>query len=122
MDRRVGGRVSSGLLILTASVLILVAGFDLTAVASIGSAVALMIFTLVTIAHLRVRSETGASTVMLVLGLLTAGITLVTFVFTTLIHEPGSLLTLAGILLGSLLIDLLWTRRRDRAIAQPEPS
>jgi hypothetical protein len=39
----------------------LVLGFKLDSIASIGCAVALMIFTLITAAHLRIRAETGAS-------------------------------------------------------------
>ena len=49
--------------------LVLALGFDLTAIASIGSAVALLVFMLVTAAHFRVRSQTSAR-----LGLLVAAI------------------------------------------------
>ena len=72
--------------------------FNLDAIASIGSAVALLIFTLITAAHLRVREQTGASTPMLVAAIGAAGIVLVTFVFTTLIHEPASIVSLVAIL------------------------
>jgi len=114
MARRLGGRASVGLLLEAAAIVVLVVAFDLSAIASIGSAVALMIFLFVTVGHFRVRNETGASLFMLVLALLTAAVALVTFVFTTLIHEPASIATIAGILAGSIVIDLLWTRRRDR--------
>ena len=50
----------------------LAVAFKLDAIASIGSAVALLIFTLITVAHLRVRHETGASAVMLWLAIATA--------------------------------------------------
>ena len=92
----------------------MVIAFDLSAIASIGSAVALMIFALVTIAHLRVYRETGARPWILVLALLVIVITLLTFVFTTLIHEPASLATLAAILVVSIALDLGWSRTRDR--------
>jgi drug/metabolite transporter (DMT)-like permease len=49
--------------------IILAVGFDLTAIASIGSAVALVVFTLVTAGHLRVRAETGARASVLVLAI-----------------------------------------------------
>src|SRR5207249_2402091 len=58
------------------------------AIASIGSVVALLIFMLVTIAHFRVRTETGANAVVLTLAVAAAGIVLVTFIFTDPIHEP----------------------------------
>ena len=64
--------------------------FNLDAIASIGSAVALLIFTFITAAHFRVRAETGANAAMLTLAIASAGVVLLTFVFTTLIHEPAS--------------------------------
>jgi amino acid transporter len=112
MGRRIRARIPAGLLILSAAVIVMVLAFDLSSIASIGSAVALMIFTLVTLGHLRVRGETGAQLWLLVLAILTAGITLVTFIFTTLIHEPESIWTLVGIILVSLALDLWWARRR----------
>jgi amino acid transporter len=114
LGRRVGGRASAGLLIQSVAIIVLVLGFDLSAIASIGSAVALMIFVFITIGHLRVRSETGASPVMLWLALVTAATSLLTFVFTTLIQEPASIYTLLAILAGSVLLDLGWSRRRTR--------
>jgi len=65
---------------------------SLADIASIGSAVALVIFTMITVAHLRIRAETGASLPVLVLAIVAAGAVFVTFVFTTLIHEPASML------------------------------
>ena len=60
MGRRLGGRVPVGLLITAAGAVVLAVEFSLTAIASIGSAAALLIFFLVTVGHFRVRSETGA--------------------------------------------------------------
>jgi amino acid transporter len=111
MARRLGGRASAGLLIQAAACLILAILFKLDAIASIGSAVALLIFALITAAHFRVRSETGASTVLLVLAIASAGVVLLTFVFTDLIHEPASMVTLLAILLLSVGLDLWWNRR-----------
>jgi amino acid transporter len=111
MGNRVRGRLPVGLLVAAAACLALVLLFRLTAIASIGSAVALMIFILVTAAHFRVRGETGANTAMLVLAITAAGVVLVTFVFTDLIHEPTSLVALLAIIALSAGIDLAWKRR-----------
>jgi amino acid transporter len=120
MARKLGGRVSAGLLIEAVACLILAVVFKLDAIASIGSAVALLIFTLITAAHFRVRSETGASPVILVLAIGSAGIVLVTFVFTTLIHEPASIATLAGIIVLGVVLDFWWKRvRANRATQVP---
>ena len=112
MARKLGGRVSAGLLIQAAVCLVLALVFKLDAIASIGSAVALVIFTMITSAHLRIRAETGASLPMLVAAIVAAGAVLVTFVFTTLIHEPASIATLLGILVLSIGLDYGWKRSR----------
>jgi len=93
--------------------LVLAVVFNLDSIASIGSAVALVIFTMITAAHLRIRSETGANLLILVLAIVAAGAVFVTFVFTTLIHEPASIATLAGILLLSVALDYGWKHFRD---------
>ena len=115
MARRLGGRLSSGLAIAAVACLVLAVVFKLDAIASIGSAVALLIFTLITVAHLRVRKETGASALILWLAIVAAGAVLVTFVFTTLIHEPASMVTLAGILVLGVALDFGWKRRQAAA-------
>ena len=91
------GRAPIGLLIVSVAVVVMVVVFDLSAIASIGSTVALAIFALVTAGHLRVRSMTGARLSILLLALATTVITLLTFVFTTLLNEPASVATLIGI-------------------------
>jgi amino acid transporter len=110
MASKLGARASNGLLIQAAACLVLAVVFNLDSIASIGSAVALVIFTLITAAHLRIRAETGASLLMLILAIAAAGAVLVTFVFTTLIHEPASIATLLGILVLSIGLDYGWKR------------
>jgi amino acid transporter len=111
MGGRIAGRASVGLVVAALGILLLVVLFDLSSVASIGSAVALSIFALVTVAHLRVREETGARLSILVLALATTGVTLLVFIFTTLIKEPASIATLVVILLVSIGLDLVVARR-----------
>jgi amino acid transporter len=118
MGRRLADRAPVGLLVAAVVILVMVIAFDLSAIASIGSAVALTIFGLVTLGHLRVRSQTGARLSILLLALATTGVTLLTFVFTTLIKEPASMVTLLGILLISLGLDLGWARARARRAAE----
>ena len=122
MARRFRGRASNGLLIEAAVCLILAVVFKLDSIASIGSAVALVIFTMITAAHLRIRAETRANLLILVLAIVAAGAVFVTFVFTTLIHEPASIVTLAGILVLSVALDYGWkhfhdTRTKDAQLA-----
>src|SRR5690242_1689611 len=110
MARKIGGRLSTGLLVQAVVCLVLALAFNLDAIASIGSAVALLIFSLITVAHLRIRSETGASLPVLILAIVAAGAVLLTFVFTTLIHEPASIVTLLVIIALSVGLDYGWKR------------
>jgi amino acid transporter len=112
MARKLGGRASAGLLVQAAVCLVLAVVFKLDSIASIGSAVALVVFTMITAAHLRIRSETGANLPMLVLAIVAAGAVFVTFVFTTLIHEPASIVTLVAIVALSIGLDYGWKRSR----------
>ena len=123
MGRRVGGRAPAGIVVTAAAATVLAVFFDLTAIASIGSAVALVVFTLVTFGHLRIRRETGASLWLLVLANVTTIVVLVAFATTTLVDEPGTAVALVAILLLGVSMDLLWKRRRrrDDAVRAVEP-
>lgn len=114
MSRRLAGRIPMGLLVTAGVAGTLVLLFDLSSIASIGSTVALVVFALVTGAHLRARDETGASFALLVVALVTTIGVLATFTLTTLIHEPASLATLAGIVVISLALERGWKRHLHR--------
>jgi amino acid transporter len=114
LGRRIWSRVPAGLLITAVMSSVLAVGFDLNAIASIGSAVALVVFSLVTAGHIRVRSETGANVLVLVLGVATAVIVLVAFAVTTLVEEPATAVALVVILVLSVVLDLWWKSVRDR--------
>jgi amino acid transporter len=105
--------VSVALLVMAGLTLIMVVGFNLDSIASLGSAVALIVFTMITLAHLRLRSATGANVVVLAVAVLSTVGTFVVFVTTTLVHEPATAWALVVILALSIAVDLLWTRVRD---------
>jgi amino acid transporter len=110
MGQKVAGRAPMGLVVSAACAIILAAGFGLTAIASIGSAAALLVFTLVTTAHLRVRNDTGARVELLVLAIVTSGVAFLAFLLTTLDTEPASFWTLVIIILLSIALDFWWKR------------
>jgi amino acid transporter len=112
MSRRVGGHASMGILVTAASAMVLAIFFDLNAIASIGSAVALVVFALVTLGHFRVRHETGARTWLLVLAEVTTVVVLIAFALTTLVEEPWTAVALVAILLLGVGLDLWWKSRR----------
>ncbi|MFF1877292.1 APC family permease [Leifsonia sp. NPDC058230] len=109
-------RFPVGLLVMAGLAIVLVAGFDLTSIASIGSAVALLIFSTVSIGHFRLYKETGANIVILAIGLVATLGTLVVFCATTLVDEPATAIALLVIVALSVIVDLLWKRARDRRV------
>jgi amino acid transporter len=121
LGRRWAQRVPAGLLLTSAIAIVLAAGFGLTAIASIGSAIALVVFALVTGGHLRIQSDTGARTGLLILAEVCTVVVLVNFAVTTLVHEPGSMIAIAVVLVVSIGLDLAWKRVRDRP-ATPRPA
>lgn len=119
LGRRVGGRLPAGLLVTAVVSGVLAAGFGLSAIASIGSVVALVVFTMVGVGHLRIRHETGANGAVLALSILSAAVVLVMFV-PTLAEEPLTVVALVIVLLQSFVLDLLW--KRSRAARPPTPA
>jgi amino acid transporter len=116
LGRRFGGRAPAGLLITAAVAIVLATGFDLSSIASIGSAIALLVFTLITAAHFRVRRETGANTLVLSVAVTSTVVVLLTFALTTLVEEPATAVALAVIVLFSIALDLGWKRVRDARV------
>jgi hypothetical protein len=120
MGRRLGGRASVSLLIAAAGTILNIVLFDLSAIASLGSAVALLVFTMITAGHLRIRAKTGANVWILLVAVVTALVSLVTFVLTSLADEPASIAMLGVILLLSLVLDLVWGRGVTPVDGAPE--
>jgi len=117
LGRRVRDRVPAGLIVTAAASIILALFFDLNAIASIGSAIALVVFALVTAGHMRVRQETGANPIVLMVAIVSTVVVLVSFAVTTLVEEPATAATLVVILALSVILDLVWKRARDRVPA-----
>jgi amino acid transporter len=110
------GRMSIALGFMVVATVLLTVFFDLSAIASLGSAVALLIFTLVTISHLRVRHDTGARIGVLLLALVTTASTFAVFVSTTLKDEPATMTAFVVIIGLAVGLDLVWksiAHRRD---------
>jgi amino acid transporter len=117
MGRRLADRAPTGLLLTAAIAVVLAVGFDLNAIASIGSAIALVVFALVTAGHLRVRDQTGARLPILIVGITSTVIVLVTFTLTTLVHEPSTLIAIVVVLAVSVGLDGAWKRSGRAGVA-----
>ena len=117
MGARLGRRLPVGLAVTAGVAGVLVLLFDLSSIASLGSTIALVVFTLVTFAHLRAREQTGARLSILIVALTCTIGVLATFTVTTLVHEPVTLAALAVILVLSIAFERRWGRRGDRGPA-----
>jgi len=105
-------RAPVGLLVMAGLTIVLVTTFNLNAIASIGSAVALLVFSTVTLAHFRVRRETGANLFVLIVALIATLGTFVVFCTTTLVDEPATAIALVVIIALAITIDRVWKRVR----------
>jgi len=104
--RRPGG--AQGLVISALIAAALAVFFDLSAIASLGSAVALLIYVLITIAHLRMAKETGASRAMLVLALITTSIAILVFAWYTLRTDPRTFVILLATIALAWVVEAIW--------------
>ena len=109
---RVGG--TRGLVISVVLVLLLASLVDLTAIASLGSVVALAIFLVVSVAAFRLRRETGSRAPVLVAAIVLTLVVLLVFAVQTLRTEPETFVAIIGILVLAIGLDLVWTRMRAR--------
>lgn len=116
--RREGG--NQGLVISALLILALALLFDVTAIASIGSAVALSIFALMTIAHLRMSKETGASKVILVLALITTSLAILLFAWYTLQTSPQTFVILIVTIILAWVVEALWRWYSKREVKVEE--
>ena len=114
LKRRKGG--TQGLIISAILIILLAVLFDVTAIASIGSAVALAIFALVTIAHLRLRHETKASMFILILALVGTSLAILLFSWYTLITSPQTFVILVATIVLAWVVEAVWRNISKRKV------
>lgn len=112
--RRAGG--TQGLVISALLVILLAVLFDVTAIASIGSAVALAIYVLVTIAHLRMAEETKASKLVLYLTLIATSLAILLFSWFTLNTAPQTFAILVATIILAWVVEAVWRRISKREV------
>ena len=120
-DRKIGS-FHSGLLLSSLVTLAFIWFFNLTAIASLGSAVALLIFLSISVGHFRIRTQTAANPAILVVAILSVVVTLVGFLTTTLAESPSSLLAFVGLLILTVILDGAWRMWRTGHVSRPSPT
>jgi hypothetical protein len=78
--------------------------------------VALAIFALMTIAHLRMAKETGASKVMLVLAFITTSLAILLFAWYTLLTSPETFAILVATIILAWVVEAVWRSVSKREV------
>ena len=120
--RRTRGGAHVGLLITAALVLIVANLVDLSAIASVGSAIALAVFVLVALAGYRRRADTGANVVIAIAAIVVSAVVLVFFAVDTLRNDPATFVAIVAIVVLAVVLDALWKRRRANGDRPPSPN
>jgi amino acid transporter len=120
--RKVGPHGILGIVISAVIVVVFSLLFDLTAIASMGSAVTLVFFTAITIGHIPLAKETGAKVWLLVLAALAAIVTFLLFFFGSLIDDPDTLAAIVVVFILAVAVDFGWKWYRDRGSTGSQPA
>jgi amino acid transporter len=107
----------AGVLITAAIVLVVSNVVDLSAIASVGSACSLMIFLLICMAGLRLRSEIGANPVIVLVAMAATAVVLVFFAIDTLRNAPETFAAIVVIAVLAVILDLVWKHMRPAPAA-----
>jgi amino acid transporter len=108
----------AGLLITSALVLVIANLVDLSAIASVGSAISLVIFLLVGVAAYRLRAEIGALVAVVLAAIALTALVLVFFAIDTLRNSPETFTAIVAITVLAVLLDAVWKRLRQ----EPPPA
>jgi amino acid transporter len=108
-----------GLIVTVTGTLVLVIFFNLSTIASVGSAVSLCVFVLVAVAGFRLRGEIGAQTWPVVLAIASAGLVLAFFAVDTARHEPQTFTAIAVLIVLAVVLDVVWKWIRNRGTPAP---
>ena len=108
MERRLRKGGTQGLVISSLLIILLAVFFDVTAIASIGSAVSLAIFALLTIAHIRLADETKASKLILYIALVATTLAILLFCWYTLLTAPQTFVILVATIILAWVVEAVW--------------
>ena len=118
---RGGAEGTQGMVIASAIAILLAVLSDLSAIASVGSAVALAIFALMTVAHLRMAKETGASRAVLVVAFVGTSLAILVFAWYTLLTDPRTFVFLVVTIILAWVVEAIWrsiSKRESKANKQ----
>ena len=105
-----GSRLGAhGGLVITAGLIFVVANLvDLSAIASVGSAIALALFVLVAVAGYRRRADTGANTAVTLAAIAASVVVLGFFAVDTLRNDPKTFVAILALTALAVVLELTW--------------
>lgn len=113
-DRKLWGRDVEGLFITAGLVIVFVLLFPLGAVAQMGSAAFLLVYSAVNLGHLRIRPKTGAKAWPIVVSVVTCLALFIALSVHMVRTDPSSMVALIATLVISFAIEVLYRRRTRR--------
>lgn len=100
-------------------ILLFVNLFNLSSIASVGSAVSLSVFVLVGIAGYRLRDQIKGRRGVLALAVAAAGFVLVFFVIDTLRNDPSTFAAIVVLVVLAVALDFFWKRAKLKTESDP---
>jgi amino acid transporter len=113
-------RGTRGVTITVGLVLILSNTVDLSAIASVGSAVSLVVFLVVGFGGLRLRRETGSKAWLILLTMAATAVVLVLFGIDTARNAPQTFTAMVVLIVLAVVLDLVWKRFRGESPRERE--
>ena len=115
LGRHAGLLVTAGLVLVVANLV------DLSAIASVGSAIALAVFLLVALAGYRRRGDTGANTVIAIAAIVVTAVVLGSSRWTPSATTHATFVAIVVIAVLAVVFDAIWRRRTPVTDAGSEP-
>ena len=108
----VGGTRGLGITVLAVLVLATVA--DISAIASIGSVVALALFVMVAVAGMKLRGSTGSKAWVIALAIIAGIVAVVAHAIETIHENPATFWAMIGVLVLAIALEFTWSALRTR--------
>ena len=112
-------RGTRGVTVTVGAVLVIANSVDLSAIASVGSAVSLVVFLVVGLAGLRLRRETKSKAWLIVLTMAATGFVLALFAIDTVRNAPQTFVAMVLLLVLAVALDFIWKWIRNRRAGTP---
>ena len=120
-DRKVWGRAVEGLFITAAAVIIITNTLNLEGIAMMGSALFLLIYTAVNVAHLRLYRATGASRPVIWVSIVGCSVSLIALFYYLVKNSPVTLIALFFVIIFSFSVEWAYRRISGRALRPRTP-